>query len=306
MATQVQNGKAYEYAVAEALSRISGCAVDDDLVHQHAQRCFEALSQSQALSFQKTAREAARVIAGRESLHPGGIGTIRLQPDSAGQVGDVRDVVVITAGREIGISCKTNHEDLKHSRLSKTLDFVRSWGIDPSGCSGTYFLEIEPIFQMLKSFKESSKGEATWASLGDVPRLVYWPILEAWKRELTRALGEPDSMHQARCGSLARYLFGNRDFYKVIGKHGVKSEVNIQGFNFNGTLKIPRSKLPGRLVGVDRLNGGSYSLTVRMDRGFTFNFRIHNASSKIEPSLKFAVKAVSLPPGSIFQETKSL
>jgi len=48
------------------------------------------------------------------------------------------------------------------------------------------------------------------------------------------------------------------------------------------------------------LDGGRYSKTVRFNRGFTFNFRIHSASSRVEPSLKFAVSAISLPPSEIY------
>ncbi len=305
MATQVTNGKAYEYAVAKAISDRSGCVITSSPESEHAERCFFALRSEHSDAYIKTAHQAASVIANRESLSAQSKGTIRIQPDSAGKLGDVRDIVISTADRVIGISCKTNHADLKHSRLSQRLNFVKEWGIDEQGCASGYFNEIGPIFRMLNDLRTQSERKALWANLSDIPGNVYWPVLEAWKRELIRSLGnEPE--HAQRCKSFARYLFGNRDFYKVIGRHTNELSVSVQGFNFDGTLNVPKTQLPSKLVGIDRLNGGQYSLTVRMDKGFTFNFRIHNASSKVEPSLKFAVKAVSLPPESIFQITLPL
>ena len=95
-------------------------------------------------------------------------------------------------------------------------------------------------------------------------------------------------------------LVGQQDFYKVIdrSKHGV---VEIMAFNFNDDLSVTRTRFPDYVIGVDRLNGGQYSKTVRLSRGFTFNFRIHSASSRVEPSLKFDITAVSLPPAEVYQ-----
>ena len=305
MATQVTNGKAYAYAVAIAMSKVSGCQILDGADSLHAEKCFSSLAPVLAEKFSSTAVAAAKVIAARESLSTNGSGSIRFQGDSAGQQGDVRDLVIQTQGRAIGISCKTNHADLKHARLSRRLNFVSSWGIHSAGCSAEYFQDIDAVFEMLQEQKVTSNGQALWSEIADVPKSVYWPVLDAWKNELIRALGQGDD-HPKRCKDFVRYLFGNRDFYKVIGRHNAERVVSVQGFNFDGTLNTPKTQLPSRLVGIDRLNGGQYSLTVRMDKGFTFNFRIHSASSRVEPSLKFAVSAVSLPPESIFQTTFSL
>lgn len=305
MATQVSNGKAYEYAVALAVSKLSGCKIVDGSESDHAKRCFLSLSALTIDRFNATASAAAKVIAARESMSPNGDGLISLQPDSAGKQGDVRDLVVKMQDKVIGISCKTNHADLKHARLSKRLNFVSSWGISQAGCSPEYFAEISAVFEMLQKQKEASNGKALWSEIDDVPGRVYWPVLDAWKNELVRALGSGEE-HSKRCKNFVRYLFGNRDFYKVIGRHNSELAVSVQGFNFDGTLNTPKTQLPTRLIGIDRLNGGQYSLTVRMDRGFTFNFRIHSASSKVEPSLKFAVSAVSLPPEAIFQTTLTI
>ncbi len=55
--------------------------------------------------------------------------SLSLQTDNQGQDGDVRDVLIVRKGIdwEIGLSIKHNHFAVKHSRLSKKLDFVKKW-----------------------------------------------------------------------------------------------------------------------------------------------------------------------------------
>ena len=62
------------------------------------------------------------------------------------------------------------------------------------------------------------------------------------------------------------------------------------------TLATAHTPLPHRIIAIERVNGGRYSKTVVFNQGYSINFRIHNASSKVEPSLKFDIKAVGLPP----------
>jgi len=45
------------------------------------------------------------------------------------------------------------------------------------------------------------------------------------------------------------------------------------------------------------------SKTVTFNRGYSINFRIHSASSKVESSLKFDVNAIGLPVNEIYQQT---
>jgi hypothetical protein len=50
------------------------------------------------------------------------------------------------------------------------------------------------------------------------------------------------------------------------------------------------------LYKIDTKNGGQYSKTVVLNHGYSFNFRIHNKSKRVEPSLAFDVQAIGLPP----------
>ena len=46
---------------------------------------------------------------------------------------------------------------------------------------------------------------------------------------------------------------------------------------------------------MDMVPGSDNKVTIVCDEGWTLTMRIHNASSKIEPSLKFDVQLISVP-----------
>jgi len=103
--------------------------------------------------------------------------------------------------------------------------------------------------------------------------------------------------------NLVQYLIGNQDFYKVIKG---KKKVEIQAYNLRGTLnlpfekvkpkaKIPKLKLPTRLIEIVYQENSTTTLLVSLNEGWQISFRIHNASSRVEPSLKFDINLVSAP-----------
>ncbi len=220
--------------------------------------------------------------------------------DKAGQSGDVRDVLAIRSLQkwEIGISAKNNHRAVKHSRLSNDIDFGKKWlGFS---CSATYFDEIKPIFDSLAKLRKASKATQKWDTLGDYHTSVYVPILDAFRKELLRLDNENTGTVAER---LVEYLIGNQDFYKVIKS---TNKVEIQAYNLHGTLNLPfenikpkakiqKLKLPNRLIEVVYQENSKTTLLVTLNEGWQISFRIHNASSRIEPSLKFDINLVSAP-----------
>jgi hypothetical protein len=195
---------------------------------------------------------------------------------------------------EKGISAKNNHRAVKHSRLSNDIDFGQKWLGIP--CSDTYFNEVKPVFDNLAKLRTASKATQKWVALGDYHTSVYIPILDAFKKELLRLDAENP-------GTVAERLIGNKDFYKVIKG---SNKVEIQAYNLRGTLnlpfesvkpkaKIPKLKLPSRLIEVVYQENSKTTLLVTLNEGWQISFRIHNASSRIEPSLKFDINLVSAP-----------
>lgn len=309
MPDQTQTGKAFEFALLQAfyerLSHLTPTRIIDSAPYQTAQRCFDLFVSAEQDSYRITSSAAvnflmdveprlSHAISEQDILH------LEIVSDSRGQSGDVRDVLAIRNLQkwEIGISAKNNHRAVKHQRLSNRIDFGKKWMDIP--CSRQYFEEISPVFIELAKLRKDSLGVKTWASLGDYHPTVYVPILTAFKNELLRMQQEFGGIVAER---LVRYLIGNKDFYKVIKGN---NSVEIQVFNINGTLNqaaenirpkanLSRLRLPNRLIEVIFADESSTTLLVSLNEGWQISFRIHNASSRIEPSLKFDVNLVSSP-----------
>ena len=292
MASQVANGKAFEWAVADASSAVFALPILANSSSENARIAFEQLNVKKQQSFQVSAKEAVIHIAKLEhgnrfiqiAEH------IEIASDYRGKAGDVRDVLLVSPEGELGFSCKTNHDALKHSRLSSTIDFVKAWGLDVSGCSSNYWDEVRPLFTKLMTIQHQSNRTALFSDIADIHSEYYKPILRAFQDELVRVLG-PDAEHpDVATAAFVQYVIGAQDFYKIIN---LKDKTTVQGFNFRNSLSIGVSKLPTHLVSVDSHDGGINSVSTRFNRGYSFNFRIHSASSRVEPSFKFDVRAIS-------------
>jgi len=308
-ATQTITGKAFEYALLEAfqerLSPLVAVSVLENEPFRAAKACFWRFSQTEKGLYKLHASFAINFLMELEPRLSHGIGKndvlqLEIVSDKRGQAGDVRDVLAIRAMQkwEIGVSAKNNHRAVKHSRLSNDIDFGEKWLGTP--CSRDYFSEISPVFNWLSEVRETSRASRKWSEIGDYHSSVYVPILNAFSKELLRLDKEHPGVVARR---LVEYLVGTRDFYKVI-KGGDKLE--IQAFNLHGTLnlpmgnfnpkiRIPALKLPRRLMHVGREDESETTLVVTLNEGWQISFRIHNASSRVEPSLKFDINLVSAP-----------
>ena len=224
--------------------------------------------------------------------------TLHIQTDNEGKEGDVRDIVIARhdVKWEIGLSLKHNHFAVKHSRLAKGLDFGKKWfGIE---CSESYWNDIKPIFDYLSQQKTESKK---WNELPSKDRTVYVPLLQAFMDELKRS----NALDSAVPQKMVEYLLGEFDFYKVISIDS-KRITRIQSYNMHGQLNhssktikpqihIPLVCLPTRIVNLEFKPNSTNTVELYMDGGWQFSFRIHNASTKVETSLKFDIQIVGMP-----------
>lgn len=308
-AKQTINGKAFEYALLitfqERLNSITNVSVVETDSYKIAKSYFLSFDNSEQGHYLLVASFAVNFLMDIEPRLANGINKedvleLEIASDLRGQQGDVRDVLAIRAMQkwEIGISAKNNHKAVKHSRLSKQLDFGYKWLGIP--CSQRYFSQIKPIFQTLEKIRKIKKPIPRWDSLGDYHSSIYVPILDAFKEELIHL----DKEHPGVVAkSLIRYLIGNQDFYKVIKWN---NRVEIQAYNLHGSLNMPfkdikpktriqQLKFPSRLIEVAYQENSKTTLLVTLNEGWQISFRIHNASSKIEASLKFDINLVSAP-----------
>ena len=130
---------------------------------------------------------------------------------------------------------------------------------------------------------------------------MYIPLLQAFIDEINLANEKDNTMPR----KMIEYLIGIEDYYKVVSRNG-KRLTMIHTFNMHGSLNkpaknkvsaitVPIVKLPTRLVALEFKANSDNTVEMYLDNGWQLSFRIHNASSKVEPSLKFDVQFISMP-----------
>ena len=307
-ATQTINGKAFEYALLneflERLKIITSVSVVESEPYKTALKCYLSFNEKDKSHYTLVASFAVNFLIDIEPRLSHGINDadilqLEILSDKEGQTGDVRDVLAIRSLQqwEIGVSAKNNHRAVKHSRLSKDIDFGQKWLGIPN--SETYFLEIMPIFTFLEEKRNRDKN-TKWSSISNKSDRVYVPILNAFKKELEK-LNEENS--EIVPGKLVKYLIGSNDFYKIIKG---KKKIEIHAFNLYGSLnqslgankpkgKVTKVKLPDRLIEIVFKKNSKTTLLITLNEGWQFSCRIHSAKSTIETSLKFDINLVSTP-----------
>lgn len=307
------NGKAYEYACILAFKEIVGPIRPIEVINNKsleiAKRRYEDdITSNERANMLSSARAGINTIItmepkiiedGKDML------TVSIQADNVASSGDVRDILVIRRSIqwEIGVSVKHNHEALKHSRLATNLDFGNSWYGVP--CDQSYFDAIRPLFDELSQRQE--RGEY-WRDMPNKDIAVYIPILNAFMTELARAERVNSGMVVS---GLIKYLLGSNgsDYYKLI--HHNNHTVRVVPYNLENTLNqssstqspdadIPAMTLPTRIIDLSLKENSNTTAILTMDNGWAISFRIHNASSLVEPSLKFDIQLVGQPSNLFF------
>ena len=306
MSISNRNGRALEFAYLivfeDQIKPKRNIIIEENSSFKAAKLAWESIPTDMQNTFLLSAKAGIMAIFDAEPLileDGNDVLDIKIQADEAGKKGDVRDILIIRRGIhwEIGVSVKNNHFAVKHSRLSRTLDFGEKWfGIN---CSQQYWKEIKPIFQYLA---ECKKKKMTWNELPSKETDVYIPLLSAFLNEVKHNY----AIHgDVLVKNMVEYLIGKYDFYKTVGQNS-KKLTQIQPFNFRGMLNkssekqkpkliIPMSTLPKRIIAADFKPDSNNTVEIFMDEGWQFSFRIHNASTKVETSLKFDIQIVGMP-----------
>ena len=276
---QTVSGKAFEYGIAIQCAAVMDADLVDSQTMQTARAAYNRFPPEERQRIDRAADEAVTFLYGHDDRLLQAT-AVRLQPDRAGQNGDVRDIVIATTHGDIGISAKHRHAALKHSRLSGTRDFGQAWYGVP--CSNDYWDAVRPIFNELRDRKGA--GEL-WKDLQNKSVNYYAPVLDAFIAEASL---------YANVNRMMLYLLtGAYDHYKVIKANG---DVSLQSFNVHGTLlwghHVP---MPNEIFRLARRAESHNTAIMATDNGWQVSFRIHNASAKVEPSLKFDVTLVGSP-----------
>lgn len=301
--TQTDFGRGFEWAVGCSLSKLTGALIVTSAFSKIAEASYDKMNETTQSSFNKAAHIAIAHILEKEKalIASSDNKKIEFNTDSAGKHGDVRDVLLYIDNKVLGISCKHNHHALKHSRLSGKCDFIKAWGIDDNGCSNEYWSKVKPLFSKLTKLRKDSKQTMLWNDIADKANEYYWPVLNSWAEEIQNLCNQSTEKQMQVCKSIISYLVGKHDFYKVICEG--QKRVSVQGFNFNNVLATRKTKYPDSIIAINSKNGGQYSKTIVFNHGYSINFRIHSASSRVESSLKFDVNAISFPANEVYQHT---
>ncbi|MGN8389354.1 HaeIII family restriction endonuclease [Helicobacter pylori] len=299
-------GRAYEYAwclaLEQKLSVFKKVIVDKQNGFNACYRAYESLEKSLQERYLESAKQGVLLLLDCEPLLSEVIKssqneiTLSLQKDKLGEIGDVRDILIYFDRFCIGLSIKHNHDALKHSRLSKNLDFGEKWlGV---GVSQNYKDTIKPLFERLENAK---KEGMLWRDFPNKEQEIYAPLLQAFKKEVLRIDENKENKVPQK---MVEYLLGKYDFYKAILLER-EQKTKLEAYHFNNTLNrsvknkpkriIPLSKLPTRMIYFDFKPKSFNTLELVLNEGWSFSLRIHNASSRVEPSLKFDIKLLSKP-----------
>ena len=307
-------GRAYEYAWITALFETldpirKTCIVCNSSLDAN-ERAWNAVSQEKRDLFTVSANAAVDAILELEPRMEEDNGDtllLEFQKDEAGETGDVRDIVIRRDDIkwEVGLSIKHNHAAVKHSRLSHVLDFGNEWYDIP--CSNQYWNDIKPIFNMLN--REKARG-ANWSDLDDKEGNVYVPLLQAFLDEVDYSYNkDPDVAIR-----MFEYLIGIKDYHKIVS-HDNKRMTLIHTFNLHGTLskpsrikvsafEVPVVDTPTEILAMRFKRESKTTVEIYMDNGWAFSFRIHSASTRVQPSLKFDIQFISTPASVLNIECK--
>ncbi|RVY80672.1 HaeIII family restriction endonuclease [Helicobacter pylori] len=299
-------GRAYEYAwflaLEQKLSVFKKVIVDKQNGFNACYRAYESLEKSLQERYLESAKQGVLLLLDCEPLLSEVIGswqneiTLSLQKDKLGEIGDIRDILIYFDRFCIGLSIKHNHDAVKHSRLSKDLDFGEKWlGVR---VSQNYKDTIKPLFERLENAK---KEGMLWRDFPNKEQEIYAPLLQAFKKEVLRI---DENKKNKVPQKMVEYLLGKYDFYKAILLER-EQKTKLEAYHFNNTLNrsvknkpkkiIPLSKLPTRMIYFDFKPKSFNTLELVLNEGWSFSLRIHNASSRVEPSLKFDIKLLSKP-----------
>ena len=278
---QTTRGKAFEYALARQFSDVLEATLIESTAN-NAKQCYDLCDERESMDI--AAREAAFFLSAFDN-NMDNVNTVQLQSDSAGQQGDVRDILLGTSDGDIGISAKTHHHALKHSRLSHKIDFGLQWANYP--VSTNYWSAVTPTFTQMANLRDS---DVLFREVPNKDTTFYLPILIAFEDEFRRLC---ESFGESFIERVFRYLIGKHDFYKVIRE---RRYVLVQSFNLGGTLGWgQRWTIPSQIEQIRRPSNSNNKLLVSFAGGWQLSFRLHNARSIVEPSLKFDINFVGVP-----------
>lgn len=257
--------------------------------------------------------EVEPILSSKEELY----GILKAMPDQAGSKGDVRDIdLKIFQDKEctieiidIGISCKNNHEAVKHPRITENPDFAKVWTNGRCECSQQFIDGMNEMFELIDLYADKY---GKWSEVADKKDNIYYPIIKLYAAEIKRlgtvdenASEEEQKQAKTFTKTFFEYMFGVQDFYKFI-KEDHSHSTKVYPYNMHGCLMreyngckneqaVQTITMPEEIVEVRVKPKSKTTIEVYFDQ-WIISMRLHNADSKISrTSLKFDVQIKAQP-----------
>lgn len=309
------NGKAFEYACLNNLYKRMQTyrrkvSIIDSPAFKTANAAYNSLPPDAQNRYDKGANTGIEMLVAMEPRLVFGDDNFELSIAAdnlaKGPKGDVRDVCCFGNHWQFGISCKHNHDALKHPRITAGKDFGSDWMEVP--CSKEFIDEVSPVIDQLIVYGDQG---TQWNTIPNKQNDYYVPILNAYMAEFDRMCQRYGDIPTR----LMSYFFGYFDFYKVI-MHEAEATTTVEAFNMKGTLnqpyngmrpvtRIPVTKMPTRLYDARFKDGSGTTIVLTFDAGWSITMRLHNKDRIAKPtSLAWDVKLEGLPSTS-YHNTQS-
>ena len=157
---------------------------------------------------------------------------------------------------------------------------------------------MTPIFDRLKEEKSKRKK---WSEISDKSESIYIPLLQAFIDVVNRSYAKDKTLPR----KVMEYLIGAKDYYKVISKDSNQLTL-IETFNVHGTLNkpskvkvsaisVPVVELPTKMYALEFKENSDNTVEMTLNNGWALSFRIHNAKTLVEPSIKFDIQFLGRP-----------
>lgn len=341
----VINGKAFEYASLIQIYKVlrdngwnsEQLELNEDRNYQNVERAYQMVSllddeededddletihiEVQHNTYDRAARAAARYLYMVEPIlqYPKGLhAVLSVMPDTAGIKGDVRDIDFTIYSdktkskkvKEIGISCKNNHEAVKHPRITEDPDFAKDWTNGEFNCSKEFMDEMNIIQNIIDKYAVAYEK---WSEVNDKMDTIYYPIIKLFVKEIKRLGTANETASDEEKATVKRftqqffeYMFGIQDFYKFI-KDDHDEATKVYPYNMHGSLMksykgnknrqaVSSITLPEEIVEVRIKPNSKTTLEIYFDQ-WIISMRLHNADTKIKrTSLKFDVQIKAQP-----------
>lgn len=341
----VINGKAFEYATLVELYRelrnngwkSEQIEIIKDKNYQNLEKAYQMVEkldeeasdedeieivhvETASNNYNRAARVAVQYLRMVEPIlkeNENTFGVLRAMPDSAGIKGDVRDIDFTVFEdiehtkliNDIGISCKNNHEAVKHPRITEDPDFANEWTNGKFHCSQEFLNEMDPI---LCKIDEYAMKYEKWSAVADKMDTIYYPIIKLFVKEIKRLGIVKESANEKKREDAKQftrlffeYMFGTQDFYKFI-KDDNSNATKVYPYNMHGLLMCPFNgnkneqavqtiNMPEEIVEVRIKPKSKTTIEIYFDQ-WIITMRLHNADTKItRTSLKFDVQIKAQP-----------